>query len=34
MIALSLILFSAAVHAVVNILTKQANDKYASSANT
>lgn len=29
MIALSLILFSAAVHAVVNILTKRADDKYA-----
>lgn len=28
-IALSLILFSAAVHAVVNILTKRADDKYA-----
>lgn len=29
MIALALILFSAAVHAVVNILTKRAEDKYA-----
>jgi drug/metabolite transporter (DMT)-like permease len=29
MIALSLILFSAAIHAVVNILTKRADDKYA-----
>ena len=28
-IALSLILLSAAVHAVVNILTKRADDKYA-----
>ncbi|MBV9331518.1 MAG: EamA family transporter, partial [Alphaproteobacteria bacterium] len=29
MIALTLILFSAAIHAVVNVLTKRADDKYA-----
>ena len=29
LIALGLILFSAAIHAIVNILTKRADDKYA-----